>query len=522
LENSIVNLEIIYEGMVEAGFTADFVPAPRMHGLRELRFYLPGCVESDCDKILYACVKGQCLRLPDRGGLLLLGDWTKEELRERQGYILCHNLDPFALVNLVEGVFCRYTALQNRLYNALNAEKSLQQICLIAAEHFGCPAFIHDEHFCYMASSLTECEMMKSHFDYNQLLECYMQDESTLIDFRVSDFNDVRCMYVNLFMGDNYRGRFLVDTAEATPGRLRLIDYFGKMILQALYKAYIYKPDTSGTFMRMIVDAVNGREIPQDILNMHAKLLNWNRGDSYICGMIALGSEHYNSYMILSICNSIQLHIKDSYPCYYNRDIYFMVNLSRAGISANDLRMKMSYLIREYMLHVGVSNVFEQLSDFPVYIKQAEITLIYSQEENLMSWYNEFSSIALRYWLKNGIGRMPWESTVARALTVLKNYDRENGTGLYETLKVFLTNERNSTLTCQMLGIHRSTLPHRLERIKTLTGANLDDFKTRLYLMMSFAFEDTDLSLQNKKSSSPDNARTQWHGVQREPKVRAV
>ncbi|MFU7518034.1 helix-turn-helix domain-containing protein [Clostridium sp. HCS.1] len=32
--------------------------------------------------------------------------------------------------------------------------------------------------------------------------------------------------------------------------------------------------------------------------------------------------------------------------------------------------------------------------------------------------------------------------------------------------------------------MNRSTLPHRLNRITQLTGANLDDFMTRLYLMM--------------------------------------
>ena len=41
--------------------------------------------------------------------------------------------------------------------------------------------------------------------------------------------------------------------------------------------------------------------------------------------------------------------------------------------------------------------------------------------------------------------------------------------------------------------MHRSTLPHRLERIRTLTGLDLDDFATRLYLLMSFALEDRDM-----------------------------
>ena len=69
-------------------------------------------------------------------------------------------------------------------------------------------------------------------------------------------------------------------------------------------------------------------------------------------------------------------------------------------------------------------------------------------------------------------------------LEILKNNDRENNARLLETLKVYLESERNSTLTAQILKIHRSTLPYRLNHIFRLTGLNLDDYHTRLYLMM--------------------------------------
>ena len=71
--------------------------------------------------------------------------------------------------------------------------------------------------------------------------------------------------------------------------------------------------------------------------------------------------------------------------------------------------------------------------------------------------------------------------------------DADTGSELYVTLKTYLIAERNSTLTAQQLRVHRSTLPHRLERIRTLTGLDLDDFATRLYLLMSFALEDRDI-----------------------------
>ena len=91
------------------------------------------------------------------------------------------------------------------------------------------------------------------------------------------------------------------------------------------------------------------------------------------------------------------------------------------------------------------------------------------------------------------MGELTRESIISGDLMLLKNYDGEKGTDLYQTLKTYLTCERNSTLTAQLLDIHRSTLPHRLERIEKLTGLDLEDFSTRLYLLMSFAIEDKNL-----------------------------
>ena len=106
--------------------------------------------------------------------------------------------------------------------------------------------------------------------------------------------------------------------------------------------------------------------------------------------------------------------------------------------------------------------------------------------ERVPHWYNEFRDYVLKYWLLEGTGDFTKESIAPDALHQLRHYDREHSTELYETLKTYLMNERNSTLTAQLLKINRSTLPHRLNRIAQLTGANLDDFMTRLYLMMGF------------------------------------
>lgn len=59
-------------------------------------------------------------------------------------------------------------------------------------------------------------------------------------------------------------------------------------------------------------------------------------------------------------------------------------------------------------------------------------------------------------------------------------HDRENGTELVKTLRVFLEQNRNSTKAAKALYIHYNTLRYRLDRIKEILGDVLDNPQQRL------------------------------------------
>ena len=78
------------------------------------------------------------------------------------------------------------------------------------------------------------------------------------------------------------------------------------------------------------------------------------------------------------------------------------------------------------------------------------------------------------------------EHLISPTLRILRRHDQEKGTQYFETLRVYLLQERNVPRTAQALIIHRTTLLYRLEKIQALIQTDLEDPGQRLYLLLSF------------------------------------
>jgi hypothetical protein len=80
------------------------------------------------------------------------------------------------------------------------------------------------------------------------------------------------------------------------------------------------------------------------------------------------------------------------------------------------------------------------------------------------------------------------------ALRQLQAYDARHRTELFHTLHVFLLQERNQYHSAEVLHIHRNTLLYRIQKIRDLTGVDLDCPDVRLYLLLSYLTDPQRLS----------------------------
>ncbi|MGE4352818.1 MAG: PucR family transcriptional regulator [Oscillospiraceae bacterium] len=415
--------------------------------------------------------------------------------------------DIHSLSNLISEAFTRYSIVEKKLNGILNNHGGLMDICCVALEHFNNPVFVHDEYYNILA-----CPQIVdgvTHFTYNERTQRYMQSVETLNAFKISpayrqtlttqggqiwdsDFSKDLALYANIWINNEYKGRLVIPGAFSPIKPIQLFEatYFAEVIKLVMIQHYIETDGEVNPLKSFIVDAVNGFKIDNVLLESRVAAQSWDKEDRYVCGVLSFFRETVTHLSVFAMCNDIESHIPGSWACYYKNAIYLVVNLTKGDIGPDDLRMLMSYTIRESMLNMGVSNVFQNFVNFPMYIKQAQIALKYGQKKEVPSWYNEFRSCVLEYWMTEGLGEFSRDTLSSSALPILKKYDEKHGSNLYLTLKTYLYYERNSTLTAKLLKLHRSTLPYRLDRITQLTGLNLDDYNTRLYLNMSFTLLD--------------------------------
>ena len=71
------------------------------------------------------------------------------------------------------------------------------------------------------------------------------------------------------------------------------------------------------------------------------------------------------------------------------------------------------------------------------------------------------------------------------ALAALLAYDARHSANLVGTLHAFLDANGGPKEAAAALGVHRNTVLYRLDRIREVTGADLDDAETRLRLHLA-------------------------------------
>ena len=128
--------------------------------------------------------------------------------------------------------------------------------------------------------------------------------------------------------------------------------------------------------------------------------------------------------------------------------------------------------------------------NLPQYYKQADIALRLGSKYEGMRWTHPFEQYALRYVADECTKVLQPETLCIQGLRKLMEYDKEKNRNYTDTLRVYLENNMNVAVTIRKIYMQRATFLYQLKKIEEISGLNLKDYNTRLYLMLSYLLLD--------------------------------
>ena len=143
-------------------------------------------------------------------------------------------------------------------------------------------------------------------------------------------------------------------------------------------------------------------------------------------------------------------------------------------------------LCLENELYAGMSNCFANIMDFASYYKQAlraiELGGMVTDKPGLFSYADFYLEHIKSLFLQKESA----EVFCHPAMKLLFEYDKAHNSSLAYTLYMFLKHERNLSSAAEERNMHRTSLVYRFQKIKELIGDDFEDYKMRVYLLMSY------------------------------------
>ena len=166
----------------------------------------------------------------------------------------------------------------------------------------------------------------------------------------------------------------------------------------------------------------------------------------------------------------------------YEDRVVVLTSEKDAGTLSKDIVVENGKLYYQLVLSLP----FDELKDMPVRYRQCDYAMAQSREQPGIYSSERFCfSYLLSQFTKLNV-----EQNLSHpALAVLKRHDREKNTDYYRTLFVYLLYERSILLGAEQLHIHKNSFLYRIQKIRDMIDADLDDPNQRGYLLLSYFME---------------------------------
>lgn len=398
-------------------------------------------------------------------------------------------------------LFARFQQWSQSLDQLTYRNGSLQELCELGERLLENPVCIHDDWFIMTARSqgidlIMAPEYVASStrgFIPRAILDDFQHDSDYLETYNhrnaqiwnAPDSNT--SLYVNLWDGTVYRGRLLVIRHNRD---FRKSDFILAEALtqRAMFLLSLKQPGESNQSRSMddiIFDLLQNRQPDPSDLSQLLTMLHWNKTDQFLC--IRIKNQQSGAPVVMDhvLHSDLFRAFSGGYIMFTGHEQCLVLNTSKDALSSSMIHHRLAPLCRDYCLYAGLSSPVADIRDLHLAYYQADVALQQAFRLRSDKWIIPFSDCVLDYLTSHLDSPLQPTHLISPELLLLREHDRENGTQYFDTLRTYLTLERDIPKTAQALIIHRTTLLYRLKKIQSLITVNLADPWHRLYLLLS-------------------------------------
>lgn len=199
----------------------------------------------------------------------------------------------------------------------------------------------------------------------------------------------------------------------------------------------------------------------------------------------------------LSLARSHVLSLNPASTCWYSgtRLVVFVPIECAANGEVRDFDLRQLKGIIDWVasenppfsLSSGVSRPTHKLDDFPTAYEQARkaLELGASLGSRSQACVTRYDDLGLFQFMSPGEPSMHAYEFVHENIGSLMDYDRDHGTELVKTIRVYLEESQNISIASKRLFIHYNTLRYRLDSVRKLIGDALDHPHRRLAIELA-------------------------------------
>lgn len=369
---------------------------------------------------------------------------------------------------------------------------TLQHIVDVSTEVFDDPVIVFDYSYIVLAmSSKYGVGDLDEEWDYllsyksNKIemltaINSYLHKSRKIRSPQYVCFDEIGipCLLRNLFENNVNKGLLLIVEYKhpITTGRNHLCEVLGNIIERWIKynKEQEEMRDEYQVFLNLIQ---NNNVIKEDVIHQ-LDFLGWKDNHSKI--VLKLETLDYYEEKEGPLRLLLENNYVDCFTMSYESSIVMIINLNLLPLDR--LVSTLKPILKKSNYYCGLSYEFSDIFNLNKHYEQCSIALKYCNKKSGELYY--CVDYALQYMFSM------IESSVSPimahpALQILKEYDAKNKSELYNTLYLYLDNERSIVKTSAKLNLHRNTLLYRLDKIKQLVELDLEDNEMRAYILIS-------------------------------------